>query len=130
MIIRNLLLMTLVGIIGATLCIDSQAQTNPPLEIIRGEVSLSNLNTILPGIHIWIHEERDRTSIVVQPDQSGKFTAEVSPGYYYVLIGVLGYAPYSKSIWVHHGTPINLKVQLVPDLENMQVDWVYSSRTP
>jgi Carboxypeptidase regulatory-like domain len=72
--------------------------------------------------HLWIHEQSGKASFVVQPDRTGHFTIQLPEGYFDVLVGAPGFAPYCKKIWIKPEGPIKLNVSLGPDVDNSQVD--------
>jgi hypothetical protein len=74
----------------------------------------------IPYAHVWIHEYTNKVSFTIQPDKSGHFTINLPEGYYDVLVGAPGFAPFCKSIWIGPDVPIKLKVRLGPDSENLQ----------
>jgi hypothetical protein len=74
----------------------------------------------IPYAHVWIHEYTDKAGFIAQPDRAGRFSIQVPEGYYDVMVGAPGFAPFCKCIWVQPGRPITLKVVLKPDEENLQ----------
>jgi hypothetical protein len=76
----------------------------------------------IPYAHIWIHEQTGKVSFATQPDSTGQFTIQLPEGYYDVLVGAPGFAPFCKKIWIKSGSPIKLKVSLEPDFEHSQAD--------
>jgi hypothetical protein len=72
--------------------------------------------------HVWIHEQSGKSVFTTQPDRTGNFSVPLPDGYYDVLVGAPGFAPFCKKIWIKSGSPIKLKVSLGPDEDNAQVD--------
>ncbi len=77
----------------------------------------------IDSAHVWIHEQGNRHSYDLAVERSGRFSIAVPVGYYYVVAGSRGFAPYCKSIWVKpNGSSVVLTIRLGPDIENMQTN--------
>jgi hypothetical protein len=89
-------------------------------EDIRGSILDDAESAPIRQAHVWVHEQSGRSSIEARPDASGDFAIHLPPGYYFVLVGAPGFAPFSKSVWVQPNKPIVLRVRMLPASENMQ----------
>jgi hypothetical protein len=96
------------------------AQQATGIQNSSGRVADKAENVAIPKAIIWIHEQSGGPSYTVRPDRAGSFVIQLPDGYYDVMIGSSGFAPFCKSIWVHAGRPIHLDVRLGPDYENLQ----------
>ena len=72
------------------------------------------------NVHIWIHNQSGNGIYETLTDRSGHFAIQLPDGYYDVLVGAPGFAPFCKRVWIRPGRPSKLKVRLGPDLEKME----------
>jgi hypothetical protein len=99
---------------------NAMAQISPSSAKLRGVIEYEVGSVPLTHAHVWIHEQSGKSSFEAQPDRSGAYSIQLPEGYYFVLIGAPGFAPVSKSIWVHDGKPIEFSPHMLPDEENQQ----------
>jgi Carboxypeptidase regulatory-like domain len=102
------------------LCANASPQTKPSSAKLSGIIVYKPESAPLVHAHIWIHEWSGKSSFETQPDRSGAYSIQLSDGYYFVLIGAPGFAPVSKSIWIHDGKPVGFSPRMSPDEENQQ----------
>ena len=106
----------------------STSQYATAQKVARARPSLSGTvisaidGSALKNVRVWILDEYSEFQLIVRPDETGHYSADLQEGYYFVLIGSGGYVPACKSIWVQPGKPIELSVRLSPDHENMIED--------
>ncbi|HMD77986.1 MAG TPA: carboxypeptidase-like regulatory domain-containing protein [Terracidiphilus sp.] len=113
----DVILMTILLLTPSGIC---YAQTKPESPSISGVIVDDAESVPVTDAHIWIHEHSGRTYFETRPDNKGKFSVMLPDGYYYVLAGAAGFAPYCKSVWVQSGKPITISPRLKPDYENLQ----------
>jgi len=102
---------------------DAKPQSSAPARpSISGTVVSALDGSPLKNVRVWIFDEYSETRTIVRPDNTGRYSAQLQEGYYFVLIGSGGYVPACKSIWVQPGKPIEFSVRLLPDHENMIED--------
>lgn len=117
---RHLFALTLFIVVLANANLSGFSQIKASGEGISG-IILDNAESVpIPQAHVWIHEQSGRSSFETRPDASGKFAIHPPPGYYFVLVGAPGFAPFSRSVWVQPNKPIDLRVNMLPDSEHMQ----------
>jgi hypothetical protein len=98
----------------------SNSGAQPAAAIIAGSVVDKGEGVPIAYAYIWIHEQSGNAFLAVQPDRFGKFRAQISEGYYDIMIAAPGFAPICKSVRVKHEKPVVLNVRLGPDEENLQ----------
>jgi hypothetical protein len=96
------------------------AQAKPATETLGGRIVAAADGLPLPDARIWIFDAKGSEQYTAQQNSTGEFRIVLPTGYYFVLIGALGCVPYAKEIWLRPGKPMNLKVRLELDLENLQ----------
>jgi hypothetical protein len=114
-----------IGLIVASLglCLDRTiANAQPKTATVSGRVVDKAERAPIRSAHLWIHEQNGKTLFTAQTDPAGKFSIQILPGYYDLLVGSPGFAPFCRIIWAQPGKPIVLDIRLGPDMENMQTD--------
>ena len=98
----------------------SQGRAEPQGAAFSGVVVDKAEGVSIPYAHVWIHEETDKTDFTAQPDRAGRFSIRLPNGYYAVMVGAPGFAPFCKVIRIESDRPVTLKVSLGADVENLQ----------
>ena len=114
------LLQTALASVFLLLCANATAQTKTSSAKLSGVIIYKPGSFPLTHAHIWIHDQSGKSSFEAQPDRNGAYSLQLPEGYYFVLIGAPGFAPVSKSIWIHDGKPIEFSPHMLPDEENQQ----------
>jgi hypothetical protein len=95
--------------LGLAVC---TAQTPSPKVKVIATVKDRAEGVAIPYAHLWMHEESKGLCLEATPDGRGGFTIELQPGYYDLLVGAPGFAPYSRRISVSFQKPLLLKIRL------------------
>lgn len=117
--IRPVLVLTVVSVLCLTVS-QVSGRDEPSAWIFSGVVVDKGEGVPIPYAHVWVHEETGMTTFTAQPNGLGQFSVRLLPGYYDVLVGAPGFAPFAKKIWIQSGRAVTLRVTLGPDEEHMQ----------
>jgi len=77
---------------------------------------------IIGKAHVWIHEDHGNAEFTTTTDKLGTFLIDLPDSCYDVMIGSPGFQPFSKRICVHRDKPLQVKIELKIDRENMTGD--------
>jgi hypothetical protein len=95
------------------------AQTAPT--VINGKV-LDKVGIPIPAARVWIHEQTGNGYYSTRPDGLGRFSVQLPEGYYDIMVGAPGFAPFCKRVRVRSGTQLLPDIKLGADEDNLLSD--------
>ena len=94
-------------------------QASPATHILAGTIA-DQMNVPIAKAHVWVHKSDGETSFSTTTDSQGRFSLNLTDGYYDVMFSAPGFAPSCKVFWSESDGGKTLKIRLRPDEEHLQ----------